>query len=424
MSLTVYAEFQPSPAPSLDIAVIGLGYIGLPTAAALARAGHRVIGVDVNSNVVDAVNAARAHLVEPGLDELLAEVVDKRALRASIQMPQAEAYLIAVPTPVGSDAFRTPDLSYVFAAADAIAVQLRPGCLVVLESTSPVGTTRKMIERMARARPDLTFPCDEVEGEYDIDVVYSPERVIPGKTLSELTRNARVLGGVTPRAATRAARIYRSLTTGDLLLTDDRSAEMVKLVENAFRDVNIAFANELSLICDRLKMNVWEVIALANHHPRVDILKPGPGVGGHCIAVDPWFIVAQAPEQARLIRTAREVNDNKPWFVMDKVRALLDADPNARAACLGLTFKPDVDDFRESPSLEIAQSLSRAYPGRVVCVDPYQDFLEDRAGLEFAPLEDGLRCDVVVGLVRHREFQRAERPNVHIVDACGLWSWR
>lgn len=422
MSLTVYAEFSPAPRPTLDLAVVGLGYIGLPTAAALARAGHRVVGVDINADVVKAVNLARPHLVEPGLEELLTEVVEKKALSAQTEMPEVEAYLIAVPTPVGQDQFRTPDLGYVFAAADAIAAQLRPGCLVVLESTSPVGTTRKMIERMRRARPDLRFPEPGEDTDADIDVAYSPERVIPGKTLAELTSNARVLGGVTPRAALRAARIYRSLTTGDLLLTDDRSAEMVKLVENAFRDVNIAFANELSLICDRIGMNVWEVIALANHHPRVDILKPGPGVGGHCIAVDPWFIVAQAPEQSRLIRTAREVNDGKPWFVMDQVRAILDRDPEARAACLGLTFKPDVDDFRESPSLEIARALSRAYPGRVVCVDPYMDLLTDHDGLVFATLDAAVGCEVVVGLVSHTEFRRIDRPGGHVVDACGLWS--
>lgn len=422
MSLTVYAEFTSAPLPKLDLVVVGLGYIGLPTAAALARAGHRVVGVDVNPDVVEAVNLARPHLVEPGLEELLVEVVEKKALSARTDMPEAEAYLIAVPTPVGHDQFRMPDLEYVFAAADAIAARLRPGCLVVLESTSPVGTTRKMIERMRRARPDLRFPVPGDDAEADIDVAYSPERVIPGKTLSELTSNARVLGGVTPRAALRAARIYRSLTTGDLLLTDDRSAEMVKLVENAFRDVNIAFANELSLICDRIGMNVWEVIALANHHPRVDILKPGPGVGGHCIAVDPWFIVAQAPEQSRLIRTAREVNDGKPWFVMDQVKVLLDRNPEARAACLGLTFKPDVDDFRESPSLEIARALSRAYPGRIVCVDPYMDLLENPDGLTFASLEEAARCEVSVGLVAHSEFRRVERPKGQVIDACGLWS--
>src|SRR5690606_29575515 len=260
-------------------------------------------------------------------------------------------------TPIKPEA--GPDLSYVFAAADAIAPRLRPGGLVVLESTSPVGATREMIARMAQARPDLNLPAPgRPEAEADLDVVYSPERVIPGRTLEELSTNARVVGGATPRAAVRAAAIYRTLTKGELLLTDDRSAEFVKLAENAFRDVNIAFANELSLICDQLGLNVWEIIQLANHHPRVNMLRPGPGVGGHCIAVDPWFIVAQAPETARLIRTAREINDNKPRFVIDRACALMDADPNLELACLGLSFKPDVDDFRESPAYNIARALT------------------------------------------------------------------
>ncbi|RZJ95914.1 MAG: UDP-N-acetyl-D-mannosamine dehydrogenase, partial [Brevundimonas sp.] len=343
MSLTVYAEFnQPAFTPQ-KIVVVGLGYIGLPTAAALAQAGHSVIGVDVNPRVVEAVNKAQSHIVEPGLDELLEAAVGGGRLSASTEMPTADAYLIAVPTPVGHDDARTPDLSYVFAATQAIAPVLERGALVVLESTSPVGATGQVIERLAAARPDLKFPAPgRPESEIDIDVVYSPERVIPGKTIQELSTNARALGGATPRAALRAARLYRSLTSGELLLTDDRSAEMVKLVENAFRDVNIAFANELSVVCDKIGLNVWEVIALANHHPRVKILQPGPGVGGHCIAIDPWFIVAQAPEEARLIRTAREVNDAKPHFVIDKVRQALEAmalegKSDARVGCLGLT---------------------------------------------------------------------------------------
>ena len=423
MSLTVYAEFQQPSAVGQSIAVVGLGYIGLPTAAALAQAGHQVVGVDVSETVVAAVQAARSHIIEPGLDALLVDVVHSGRLTASVEMPETEAYLIAVPTPVGHDALRTPDLTYVFAAADAVARALRPGALVVLESTSPVGATRQMIERMATARPDLRFPAPgRSEEEIDVDVAYSPERVIPGKTLQELATNARVVGGSTPRAATRAAQIYRSLTTGELLLTDDRSAEMVKLVENAFRDVNIAFANELSVVCDDVGLNVWEVIALANHHPRVKILQPGPGVGGHCIAVDPWFIVAQSPENARLIRTAREINNAKPEFIIDKVRRGLDADASAKAACFGLTFKPDVDDYRESPALEIARTLSREYPGRVVCTDPYTEALSDHGDLVFVTPAEAMKADVAVALVGHREFRTRERPTGLIIDACGLWS--
>jgi len=423
MSLTVYAEFQQAEPVPCRIAVIGLGYIGLPTAAALAQAGHDVVGVDINPDVVHAVNAADCHIVEPGLDELLSAAITGRRFKASLTMPEADAYLIAVPTPVSQDGDRMPDMSYVFAAVEAIAPQLRPGAMVVLESTSPVGATRQVIERFAQARPDLKFPQPgRVDSELDIDVVYSPERVIPGRTLQELATNARVLGGATASAALRAARIYRSLTSGELLLTDDRSAEMVKLVENSFRDVNIAFANELSLVCDKIGLDVWEVIALANHHPRVNILKPGPGVGGHCIAVDPWFIVNQAPDQARLIRTAREVNDSKPHFVMDQARALLAAQPGARIACLGLTFKPDVDDYRESPSLEIAKTLSREFPGRVVCADPYEEMLVDKTDLVMVDIAMALNAPIVLGLVAHREFRMASRPAGSVIDVCGIWN--
>lgn len=428
MPLTIYADFQNAPFEAQRIAVVGLGYIGLPTAVALANAGHEVIGVDIDARVVDSVNTGESHIVEPGLDEQLAEAIGHGRLSASTQMPCADAYLIAVPTPV-SETGREPDLSYVFAAAEAIAPKLQRGALVVLESTSPVGATRQMVDRLSSARPDLCFaaksatPSDShLDEEVDIDVVYSPERVIPGKTLVELARNARVLGGVTPKAAARAARIYRSLTSGELLLTDDRSAEMVKLVENAFRDTNIAFANELSIICDRMSLNVWEVIALANHHPRVDILQPGPGVGGHCIAVDPWFIVSQAPAEARLIRTAREVNDAKPLFVLEKARLALKRTPNAKAACLGLAFKADVDDFRESPSLQIARTLSAEFPGRIVCADPYGDLLGDPSGLDIVPIHQALDAEIVLGLVGHREFRAAPRPKGVLIDACGVWS--
>lgn len=423
MPLTIYADFQPDVRERSVIAVVGLGYIGLPTAAALAAAGHTVIGCDVKAAVVEAVRAGRSHIVEPGLNEILRTVVETGALTAELEVPEAEAYLIAVPTPNGEDEYRTPDLSYVFAAAEAIAPRLRPGALVVLESTSPVGATREMIARMAQARPDLRFPRDgRPEDEVDVDVVYSPERVIPGKTMEELTTNARVVGGATSRGALRAAAIYRSLTSGELLLTDDRSAEFVKLAENAFRDVNIAFANELSLVCDELGLNVWEIVKLANHHPRVNMLQPGPGVGGHCIAVDPWFIVAQAPRSARLIRTAREINDGKPQFVIDKACALMDADPELTLACLGLAFKADVDDFRESPSFNIARALSSLYPGRVTCAEPYAHALRDGHGLTIVEGGEAVRAPVVISLVGHSEFKALPRPEGHVIDACGLWS--
>lgn len=423
MPLTLYADFQPETREQLTIAVVGLGYIGLPTAAVLARAGHRVIGYDIKPEVVASVREGRSHLVEPGLDLLLAAVAASKSLTATDEAPEAEAYLITVPTPTKSGDFNHPDLSSVFSAVDAIAPRLKAGALVVLESTSPVGTTNQVARRIAELRPDLrvaTGASDRDAGE--VDVAYSPERVIPGRTLRELETNARVVGGVTPQAARRAAALYRSLTSGEILLTDDRSAEFVKLAENAFRDVNIAYANELSLVCDELDLNVWEIIQLANHHPRVNILTPGPGVGGHCIAVDPWFIVAQAPETARLIRTARLVNDGKPRFVIEKVCELMDLDPAFRLGCLGMTFKADVDDFRESPSLNIAKALSALYPGRVVCADPYGHALPADHGLALVEAEEALAQPVVLALVPHVEFRAANRPDAQVVDACGLWA--
>ena len=424
--MTVFAMFGAEEAVTeRRISVVGLGYIGLPTAVSLAEAGFQVTGVDVDPRVIEAVNGGRAHIVEPGLEKLLHSVVKKGRLTASRQHVAADAFLIAVPTPVGHDQMRTPDLTYVFAAADAIAPVLQPGGLVILESTSPVGTTRKMIERMAAARPDLRFPqAGRDEAEIDVDIVYSPERVIPGRTMEELKTNDRAVGGATPRAARRAAALYRRVTSGELLITDDRTAEFVKLTENAFRDVNIAFANELSMVCDQLDLNVWDVIKLANFHPRVNILQPGPGVGGHCIAVDPWFIVAQSPERARLIRTAREVNDSKPMWVIDKVGELITGKPGARIACLGLTFKPNVDDFRESPALDIARALTKAYPGKVVCADPYQDMLREPGDLVLSDIATAYReAEVVVMLVGHEQFRSLERPaeGAALIDACGFW---
>ena len=425
--MTVFAMFgAEETAVERRISVVGLGYIGLPTAVSLADAGFQVTGVDVDPRVIEAVNGGRAHIIEPGLEHLLHSVVNKGRLTATREQVPADAYLITVPTPVGDDEYRTPDLTYVFAAADAIAPVLERGALVILESTSPVGTTRKMIERFAAARPDLRFPLPGVsEDEVDIDVVYSPERVIPGRTMEELKTNDRAVGGASPRAARRAAALYRRVTTGELLITDDRTAEFVKLTENAFRDVNIAFANELSMVCDDLDLNVWDVIKLANFHPRVNILQPGPGVGGHCIAVDPWFIVAQAPDRARLIRTAREVNDSKPKWVIGKVAETVETKPGARIACLGLTFKPNVDDFRESPALGIARELTRVYPGQVVCADPYQDMLRDPGDLVLSDIASAYRdADVVVMLVGHDQFRSLGRPanDTAVIDACGFWA--
>ncbi|HVI25732.1 MAG TPA: UDP-N-acetyl-D-mannosamine dehydrogenase [Xanthomonadaceae bacterium] len=408
------------------LSVIGLGYIGLPTAAMFASAGVDVVGVDISQRAVDAVNSGKAHIEEGNLDELVERCVHAGKLRATSHAEAADAFIIAVPTPVGHDAQHAPDVSYVQAAGLAIAPLLKRGNLVILESTSPVGTTSMLAELFARERPDLTFPQQAGE-DADVQLAYCPERIIPGQMLKELVENDRIIGGMNARAATQAAALYKTFVRGVCHLSTDRVAEMVKLTENAFRDVNIAFANELSMICDDLGVNVWKVIEFANRHPRVSILNPGAGVGGHCIAVDPWFVVASAPERARLIRTAREVNDAKPEFVIEQVTRAAEANPGATIACLGLTYKPDVDDFRESPSLEIAARLTREYPGRVVCVDPFADALPERErerhGLQFRSVDAALRdAAILVVLVAHTAFRSFPRPEAAVViDPVGFW---
>ncbi|MEM7687911.1 MAG: UDP-N-acetyl-D-mannosamine dehydrogenase, partial [Pseudomonadota bacterium] len=311
--------------PAHQVAVIGLGYIGLPTAAVLASYGWNVCGVDVSENVVETVNAGGVHIEERDLDRLVSEAIETGKLSASTQVPTAHFYMIAVPTPLTNE--NTPDISYVEAAARAIAPNVLPGACVIVESTSPVGTTEKVAQIIAEMRPDLTVPVYGEQTGGDIALAYCPERVLPGKIVRELVHNDRIIGGVTPACAERAKALYSSFVEGDCLTTNARVAETVKLVENSFRDVNIAFANELSVIADDLGVDVWDVIALANRHPRVNILQPGPGVGGHCIAVDPWFLVAGSPKASRLIRTAREVNDFKANYTERRVRALLDAVP-------------------------------------------------------------------------------------------------
>lgn len=408
------------------LSVIGLGYIGLPTAAMFASVGIDVIGVDISQRAVDAVNSGRAHIEEGNLDELVERCTRAGRLRAVTTPELADAFIIAVPTPVGHDGTHCPDVSYVQAAGRSIAPLLKRGDLVILESTSPVGTTGMLAALLAEARPDLTFPQTSGE-DSDVMLAYCPERIIPGRMLEELVENDRIIGGMTPRCAAKAAALYQTFVRGVCHISNDRTAEMVKLTENAFRDVNIAFANELSMICDDLGVDVWKVIDLANRHPRVSILTPGAGVGGHCIAVDPWFIVASSPERSRLIRQARDVNDGKPGFVVAKVDEAASQRPGARIACLGLTYKPDVDDFRESPSLEIATLLSRKYPGRVVCVDPYADALPDRErearGLEFVSLDEALsQADILVLLVAHGAFRGFPQPeNAALVDPVGFW---
>ncbi|VFR35283.1 UDP-glucose dehydrogenase [plant metagenome] len=413
------------------VSVIGLGYIGLPTAALFASRQVQVIGVDINQHAVDTINQGRIHIVEPELDKVVKEAVDGGYLRATTQPEPADAYLIAVPTPFREN--HEPDLSYIEAAAKAIAPQLARGNIVILESTSPVGATEQMVQWLAEARPDLRFPTkDTGDGEIDVHVAYCPERVLPGQVVRELVENDRIIGGLTQESSNRACQVYRIFVRGKLLVTDARTAEMSKLTENAFRDVNIAFANELSLICDKLDINVWELIDLANHHPRVSILRPGAGVGGHCIAVDPWFIVSKTPQQARLVQTARTVNDSKPHWVVEEIQgasalARLQGkkEEDVKIALLGLAFKPDIDDLRESPALHIATEIVAKHRGQFLVVEPNVEALPaSLSGARLVSLEEAIaQADVVAVLVAHTPFQglRAVLRDAQIVvDAVGV----
>lgn len=416
------------------ISVIGLGYIGLPTAAVLASRKKKVIGVDVNPVAVETINRGDIHIVEPDLDIVVRAAVASGYLRATSKPEPADAFLIAVPTPFKEE--YQPDLAYIQAACAAIAPVLKGGNLVILESTSPVGATEQMSAWLAEARPDLTFP--QTHGDIaDIRIAHCPERVLPGHVLRELVQNDRVIGGMTPSCSAAAAALYQTFVEGECVITNARTAEMCKLTENSFRDTNIAFANELSIICDKLDINVWELIRLANRHPRVNILQPGPGVGGHCIAVDPWFIVSKTPEQAKLIRTAREVNDSKPLWVLDKVKVAVaeylqsNSDKTSKdvtVACFGLAFKPDIDDLRESPAVSIAENIREIHPGKVIAVEPNINVLPGRlAGkLELVDAEAALeQCHVAVLLVDHKEFKQLAPDRLvtlKLVDTRGVWT--
>jgi len=408
------------------ISVIGLGYIGLPTATVFASLQHAVVGVDVDKHAVDTINQGKIHIVEPDLDMLVHAAVSQGFLRATTCTEPANAFLIAVPTPFKES--HKPDLSHIEAAAATIAPVLQKGNLVILESTSPVGTTDALATWLAEHRPDLTFPQQAGEAS-DIRIAYCPERVLPGHILRELVENDRIIGGMTPACSRLARELYELFVRGNCIVTTARTAEMCKLTENAFRDVNIAFANELSTICDALDISVWELISHANRHPRVNILQPGPGVGGHCIAVDPWFIVDSAPDEAKLIRTAREVNDRKPHRVLEKVKNAAARFKQPKIACFGLAFKANIDDLRESPALEITHSLIDAGVGEICVVEP--NIRTMPAALEGAILCDAERAlkwaDIVVLLVDHKEFAniQIERLQSHVViDTRGIWSNR
>lgn len=419
---------------SKTICIIGLGYIGLPTAAVLASRKVKVIGVDVNQKTVDTINCGQVHIVEPDLDIVVHAAVTEGYLRATTQPESADVFMIAVPTPFKGD--HEPDLAYIEAASKSIAPVLKRGDLVILESTSPVGATEKVAAWMAEIRPDLTFPQTHGE-DSDIRVAHCPERVLPGQVLRELVQNDRVIGGITLKCSIAAVALYKIFVKGECVITDARTAEMCKLTENSFRDVNIAFANELSIICGELGINVWELIKLANRHPRVNILQPGPGVGGHCIAVDPWFIVSATPNEARLIRTAREVNDGKPDWVLNKVKLavaeFLQANPDkterdVTIACFGLAFKPDIDDLRESPALAIIQKIVASHPGAILAVEPNIEGLPAtlHGKLVLSSIEQALaQADVLVLLVDHEPFKSISSSVLKIrkvVDTRGIWT--
>ena len=409
----------------LKVVVLGLGYIGLPTAAVIARTGASVLGIDVTQSVVDTVNSGKVHIEEVDLDGLVSGVVARGSLRASTVIEPADVFVIAVPTPFGDD--HAPNIGYVLQAATSIAIVLKAGDTIILESTSPVGTTEKVRDLLAQLRPDLRVPGRTGEAA-DIAIAYCPERVLPGRILVELIDNDRVIGGITPRCARKALTFYRRFVRGACVTTTARAAEMTKLTENAFRDVNIAFANELSLVADTMGVDVWEVIRLANRHPRVNILQPGPGVGGHCIAVDPWFLVHAAPDQTPLIRTAREVNDGKTAHVIAQVGALLESRPDAAVACLGLAFKANIDDFRESPALKVAQAVARAFGDRVRIVEPYAKTLPaafDGTGATLIDVDTAIEtCPIMVVLVDHDVFKSIpleERADKTVLDTRGIW---
>ena len=399
------------------IVVVGLGYIGLPTASMLASKGHSVLGVDTNKEIVDIINSGGIHIVEPDLDVLVKAAVSSGNLRASLIPEEADTFIIAVPTPfkeIEGNA-KAPDISYIESATKSILSFLQEDNLVILESTSPVGSTETIEKIIIKNRPDLINK---------IYVAHCPERVLPGQILHELIKNDRIIGANSEKALEKATSLYQTFCKGDIFKTDSRTAEISKLIENSFRDVNIAFANELSLVCDRLNINVWEAISLANRHPRVNILMPGPGVGGHCIAVDPWFIVASAPQEARIIKVAREINDSKPDWVIKKVFKEAERLSYPTVGCLGITFKANIDDIRESPALEIVLKLQKSNIGKIMACDPnvkYQRLPFPTFGLE----EVLLKSDIILLLVDHKEFLNIDKSilkNKIIIDTKGIFN--
>ncbi|OUS31449.1 UDP-N-acetyl-D-mannosamine dehydrogenase [Gammaproteobacteria bacterium 45_16_T64] len=394
-----------------SVCVLGLGYIGLPTASLLGTKGYNVIGVDISQDVVDTINRGEIHIVEPDLDLLVKSAVNSGKLEASTQPSPADIFIIAVPTPFKDN--HQPDLTYIESATTAIAPYLKPGNLVILESTSPVGTTENVVANILQ---DKGFDIIN-----DIHIAHCPERVLPGRILIELIQNDRIVGGISQAATAMAASFYEEFVNGEVLRTNAKTAEMSKLTENSFRDVNIAFANELSMICDQEQIDVWELISLANRHPRVDVLKPGPGVGGHCIAVDPWFIIDKAGDKAKLIRSAREVNESKPQWVIDKITERARKFRRPVIACLGLAFKADVDDLRESPAHEIVSTLIEKNIADLLICEPN---IKSHPNFELTHHNEAIeKADIILVLVDHKEFKTI-RPTIFIekmvIDACGI----
>lgn len=412
------------------ISIVGLGYIGLPTAAMFASRGIEVVGVDVNPDVVTTVNSGGIHIIEPDLDAIVYKSVKEGKLRAKLTPEASQAFLIAVPTPISRDTL-APNLDYIEAAVNSIAPVIEEGNLVILESTVPVGTTEKLCQWLSKKRPDLTFPDTHGEAS-DIRIAHCPERVLPGKVMQELIENDRLIGGMTKRCANYAKELYSIFVRGECVIASSpRTAELAKLTENSFRDVNIAFANELSMICDELNVNVWELISLANRHPRVNILQPGAGVGGHCIAIDPWFIVASSPNTSNLIRTARNVNDGKPKWVLQKFREVVQSclatektseTEEITVAIYGLSFKPDIDDLRESPALAIAETIHNEHSGPILIYEPNLSSLPSTLkNAKLVSADTNNRANISLMLVDHSAFRNLPKPAGHLIDTKGIW---
>ena len=410
------------------IVLIGLGYIGLPTATFFARSGADVVGFDINSRTVELINRGENPVFEPELDKMVKEVVENKKLRATTKPEEGDVFIIAVPTPFKDN--HDPDISFITNAVDSIADVIKKGDIIVLESTSPVGTTEIIANQLKNLRFDLNVPTNENE-DGDIFIAYCPERMIPGNVF-ELVKNDRIIGGINKKSSEETKKVYELISKGELICTNSKTAEMSKLTENSFRDVNIAFANELSIICDKLGIDVFELINLANHHPRVNILTPGCGVGGHCIAVDPWFIIKKNPEQTHLIQAARQINDYKPKFIFNKVEEKIDkliakgkSLKEIKIACLGLSFKPNIDDLRESPAIKIASALSKKYVHQVKSVEPHIKKLPEQyknTEIELEKLEKALDADIIIPLVKHKEFADIDFSSrkEKLVDYIGL----